>query len=418
MRLSVCNNLARAIGRRSSSLAMRPSTAEDVDKFAQYHPTVLTLKRLIDVGVENTSAATSFLFLSKELPVRLANIMKEFSFLPEKLLTMPSVQLVGTWYEQSFHDILQFTGKDSSVGEDVLNKFGETLDQMRNRHSTVVETMAEGILEMKKEFKDSAEDGHTASCIQYFLDRLYANRIGIAVLAKHHLMLFAKMQKDEHCIGAIDPECDIMSIAEDAYENARFLCDQYYMASPDCEFECHLPFSKSSKEKKITLTYIPSHLYHMIFELMKNALRAVVEHHQHHNSDLPPVKVLICQGHKDITIKISDQGGGIRRSHLVHLFNYMYSTAPRPDDSHTMTPLAGYGYGLPLSKLYARYFNGDLWLNSIDGFGTDAMICLKLFPKDASELLPIFNRTASLKYTQSEQVADWSDPGNSGLEKR
>lgn len=50
MRLAVCNNLVRAIARRSSSLAMRPSTAEDVDKFAQYHPTVLTLKRLIDVG--------------------------------------------------------------------------------------------------------------------------------------------------------------------------------------------------------------------------------------------------------------------------------------------------------------------------------------------------------------------------------
>lgn len=27
-------------------------------------------------------------------------------------------------------------------------------------------------------------------------------------------MLFAKMGKDEHCIGVIDPECDIMSIAE------------------------------------------------------------------------------------------------------------------------------------------------------------------------------------------------------------
>lgn len=399
-------------------MAMALSSSSSVDKFAQYHPTVLTLKRLIDFGVEKTAEKTSFQFLSKELPVRFANIMKEFAYLPEKLRTMPSVQQVGQWYEHSFQDVLQFTDKNMEINEELLNKFSSMLDQMRNRHSTVVETMAEGIFEMKRGYGEAAEDAHTSSCIQYFLDRLYANRIGIQVLVKHHLMLFSGMKTDKHCIGAIDPECDILSIAEDAYENARFLCEQYYMTCPEIKFECHNPFAKSADEKNFTLTYIPSHLYHMLFELLKNAVRAVVEHHQSKDEDdLPPVRVLICQGHKDITIRISDQGGGIRRSQLVHLFDYMYTTAPRPEDGQTMTPLAGYGYGLPLSRLYARYFNGDLWLNSIDGFGTDAMICLKLFPKDASELLPIFNRTASLKYTQSEQVADWSDP-SSIMERR
>lgn len=36
-------------------------------------------------------------------------------------------------------------------------------------------------------------------------------------------------------IGCIDPYCDVISVVKDAYENARFLCDQYYLTSPELE---------------------------------------------------------------------------------------------------------------------------------------------------------------------------------------
>lgn len=76
---------------------------------------------------------------------------------------------------------------------------------------------------------------------------------------------------------------------------------------------------------------------------------------------------------------MSDRGGGIPRSLIDNLFTYMYSTAPQPSQSDTPTvPLAGYGYGLPLSRLYARYFHGDIILLSCEGFGTDAVIYLKV----------------------------------------
>lgn len=169
-------------------------------------------------------------------------------------------------------------------------------------------------------------------------------------------------------------------------------------------------------EANITMTYVPAHLYYMLFELMKNSLRAVVEFHAD-KTTLPPIKLLICKGREDVSFRLSDEGGGVSRNEIDRLFQYMYSTAPRPPlpDSSTTEPLAGYGYGLPIARLYAKYFNGDLVLNSVDGHGTDAVIFLKVFPRDALELLPVHNKTSTQHYVAAERAADWSEP--SGLDR-
>ncbi len=38
---------------------------------------------------------------------------------------------------------------------------------------------------------------------------------------------------------------------------------------------------------------------------------------------------------------------------------------------------AGLGFGLPLSRLYARYFHGDLALHVVPGYGTDAYLTVR-----------------------------------------
>lgn len=96
---------------------------------------------------------------------------------------------------------------------------------------------------------------------------------------------------------------------------------------------------------------------------MKNSLRAVVERYGPDNEDdFPPIKVVVVEGSEDITIKISDEGGGIPRSSVPHIWTYLYTTMSDEgliesiESSDFKAPMAGFGYGLPLSRLVSRPF--------------------------------------------------------------
>ena len=106
--------------------------------------------------------------------------------------------------------------------------------------------------------------------------------------------------------------------------------------------------------------YVPSHLHHMCFEIFKNSMRATVERFK--EGELRDLTVMVSKSEADVTIKLSDYGGGIPRSQMPNLFKYMFTTAGRVGKAHadlvknsSSPPLAGLGYGLPLSRLYARF---------------------------------------------------------------
>ena len=50
--------------------------------------------------------------------------------------------------------------------------------------------------------------------------------------------------------------------------------------------------------------YVPSHLHHMIFELVKNSLRAVHDRFEDADDMPPPVRVVVAQGGEDIAVKV------------------------------------------------------------------------------------------------------------------
>jgi pyruvate dehydrogenase kinase 2/3/4 len=172
--------------------------------------------------------------------------------------------------------------------------------------------------------------------------------------------------------------------------------------------ECRMPEVKLQGHLQATFPYVLSHFEYIIGELLRNSFQATVENQRDRDS-APPIEVLICESSQHVIIRISDQGGGIPREILPHLWSF--SKGPRRDmrlenlhkvpmlaatmqevkiaTSHDKTPklkpsslsqLAGrlpnlrLGIGLPMSRIYAEYWAGSLELHSLEGYGVDAFL--------------------------------------------
>jgi pyruvate dehydrogenase kinase 2/3/4 len=224
--------------------------------------------------------------------------------------------------------------------------------------------IAQGVLEWKRKRQRMQIDNN----IQAFLDRFYMSRIGIRMLIGQHIALTDQRQRAHpNYVGIICTKTNVRELAQEAIENARFVCEDHYglFDAPKVQLVC---------PHDVNFMYVPGHLSHMLFETLKNSLRAVVETHGQDKDEFPVTKVIVAEGKEDITIKISDEGGGIPRSAIPLVWTYMYTTVDQtpnldPDfnKSDFKAPMAGFGYGLPISRLYARYFGGDLKLISMEG---------------------------------------------------
>ncbi|KAG8869957.1 hypothetical protein FRB97_000564 [Tulasnella sp. 331] len=235
-------------------------------------------------------------------------------------------------------------------------KFTKMLENIKHRHDPTVTTVAQGVLEWKQNRGKTATQ-ETPREIQDWLDRFYMSRIGIRFLIGQHVALNT-LEPHEDWVGIICTKSNVHDIVTEAIENARFVCEDHYalFRGPPVQLIC---------PKELSFPYVPGHLSHIVFELLKNSLRAVVERYGTSNeATLPPIKVVVIEGKEDITVKISDEGGGIPRSAIPLIWTYMYTTmelgskgvAENLRDSDFKAPMAGFGYGLPLSRLVSASY--------------------------------------------------------------
>ncbi|TIC19225.1 hypothetical protein E3Q13_01426 [Wallemia mellicola] len=421
--------------------------------FSSFPQTGISLQQMVMFG-SNPSQGTLLRagnFLSEELPIRLAHRCVELNTLPNNLSQMPSIQRVLGWYAHSFDELINFPppqlsaevrnqlfAQSNKIGKlpeakpnlaqledehtpgpvnpiqnngsknrripieyryhaetpnyewpievgEYNENFTRLLEGIKKRHDTVVPTIAQGVLEYKKHRQHIGRGVDTD--IQSFLDRFYMSRIGIRFLIGQHIALNSINQPKDY-VGIICKSTNVRDVCDEAIDNARFIAEDHYALFKPPQVQLICP-------EDLTISYVPGHLNHIVFEIIKNSLRAVIERFGVDAEDqMPPIKVIVAAGNEDITIKISDEGGGIPRSAIPLIWTYMYTTMEgkgldpefEQSGSDYKAPMAGLGYGLPLSRLYARYFGGDLRLISMEGYGTDVYIHLNRLSSSAEPL--------------------------------
>ncbi|KAG9459942.1 hypothetical protein H6P81_004450 [Aristolochia fimbriata] len=367
---------------KKASESFSKALIDEVQKWGGMKQTGVSLKYMMEFGSKPTerNLLISAQFLHKELPIRIARRAIELESLPFGLSEKPAVLKVRDWYLDSFRDLRSFPDiKDSS---DEL-AFTQMIKMIKVRHNNVVPAMALGVQQLKKELNPKCVPQDLEE-IHQFLDRFYLSRIGIRMLIGQHVALH-NPDPQPGVVGQIHCKMSPVVVADGASQDARSICLKEYGSAPEVEIY---------GDPNFTFPYVPSHLHLMVFELVKNSLRAVQERFMNADRYPPPVRIIVADGIEDVTIKISDEGGGIPRSGLPKIFTYLYSTAKNPlsdcDDVEGAGEgviMAGYGYGLPISRLYAQYFGGDLQIISMEGYGTDAYLHLCRLG-DSEEPLP------------------------------
>lgn len=316
-------------------------------------------------------------FLRRELPIRLAHRIQDLSQVPF-MRDMPSVKSVKDLYATSLLELEAFPRK--IVNNKQESEFAKILQNIYERHAGVLLQMARGAFELRAEIsskKDSTIEFDSMQETHRFLDRFYVCRIGLRVLIGQYLALRQKSM--ENYTGIICTDTSPYEIVKRAIDDASFMCTRKYGESPDVVITGRLD---------LTFPYVPTHLHYIMLELLKNSMRATVDWHGIDINCYPPIKVIIADGseNEDIAIKVSDEGGGIPRSNIKKIWSYLFTTADatiqdgvvlNENTDHSIdTPLAGLGYGLPISRSYAQYFGGNLSIMSMEGYGTDAFVYL------------------------------------------
>uniref|UniRef100_A0A8D2D8X8 Protein-serine/threonine kinase n=1 Tax=Sciurus vulgaris TaxID=55149 RepID=A0A8D2D8X8_SCIVU len=229
-------------------------------------------------------------YLQQELPVRIAHRIKGFRSLPFIIGCNPTILHVHELYIRAFQKLTDFPPIKDQADE---AQYCQLVRQLLDDHKDVVTLLAEGLRESRKHIEDE-------KLVRYFLDKTLTSRLGIRMLATHHLALH---EDKPDFVGIICTRLSPKKIIEKWVDFARRLCEHKYGNAPRVRINGHVA---------ARFPFIPMPLDYILPELLKNAMR------------------------------ISDRGGGIAHKDLDRVMDYHFTTAEASTQDPRISPLFGH----------------------------------------------------------------------------
>jgi len=303
------------------------------------------------------------MFLLEELPIRFARRLQLVESLPN-WNNFPHMRVIRSLYSDAFRRLRMVPQNDAE-------RFRSTLANIKRRNSNMLMHVVRGVRAMKRTLNLPDDQ------VNRFLDEFLTARIGTDILSSQYLAI----TRPEGPTSVIDPRCDPVMVVRTAASDATRLCKHHYSFAPPVDVV---------DVGQVRFPFIAQYLNYIMFELIKNSLRAVVERYGSRAEAMEhPVRVVVCGDDKTVVLRVSDAGGGIPLDDLPQVWSYLYTTAKAAGEDHVtsiedcdddedggVAPMAGFGCGLPLSRNYASYVGGRLELNTMPSFGTDAYLYL------------------------------------------
>ncbi|GAA5852344.1 hypothetical protein JCM5353_003645 [Sporobolomyces roseus] len=366
----------------------------------------------------------------KELLAGLARRVTQHLSLPFLPATNPSLAKVHNLYSTAFFDLANIPEIKGLADNDKLCKM---MANMVSAHTDNIPLLARGFKESRKYLPDAVITDFLDRAIRNRISlRLMAEQhlslssASLPFLRPGNSSSPPPKPSTQNApssslaptrVGVLDLALSPYELVATCAEYATLLCDSTYGVSP--------PYRIEGADPSLKVGFIGTHLEYILTELLKNAFRATVENnvpkkeeaeegvfkfedtpHAHLlKEDFPAIVVTIGSVPGALTIRVRDQGGGVPPENVQSVFSYAFTSVPLlPDpDSDPDSPsvyggtsgagymggvgggpqggesalqtnvgtLAGLGFGLPLSRIYAEYFSGSLDLVSMYGHGTD-----------------------------------------------
>lgn len=318
-------------------------------KFINLKKTPLQIKYLYQFGnyQSDKNMIAQSKFIKNELAIRLSHRVYDLIHLPYGLPQIKEINGIIDLYVNSFNKINDFKKIENTND---LNHFSKVLDGIRNQHSNLENSISLGLQKINFPIMNY-------NLLNNNLDDFFLSRIGIRTLISQHI----EMSNQN---GSIIKNINLNNIIQESIFTTSNICERVYG---------DVPIIKYKENNKINFLYIKSHLYYIINEILKNSIVATQD-----NNINEPIEINVSEGKEDIIIKIKDKGLGFRRKNKKKVLTYSYTTSSLDITDEfeicNLPIISGFGFGLPLAKVYANYFGGDLIINPMENIGTSVYI--------------------------------------------